>query len=123
MKRASTKFRKRSRASGHFGAAQAAAFTMVELVVSVGILAILMVMAGAIFTLTLRSSGEANALIEVSQIIRAFEDALREDLRNVHPGQSIMVIQGNPINAYMTLDDLEVDNDGNPATPNRRDPT
>ncbi len=103
--------------------ARRSAFTLVELVVSVGILGIMLVMAGAIFTLTLRSSGEANAIIEVSQAQRVFEDTITNDLRNTGPGKSILVIQGNPTPAYMTIDELEVDNDGNPATPLVRDPT
>jgi type II secretory pathway pseudopilin PulG len=96
---------------------------MVELVVSVGILAIMLVMVGAIFTLTLKSSGEANAVIEVSQAARALEDQLREDFKYVQPHQTILVIQGNPIPAYMTLDDQEVDDDNDPSTVLSRDPT
>ncbi|GJM23889.1 MAG: hypothetical protein DHS20C16_03040 [Phycisphaerae bacterium] len=103
--------------------AHRAAFTMVELVVSVGVLAIMLVMTGAIFTLTLKSSGEANAVIEVSQAARALEAQLIEDLKYVQPHQTIMVIQGNPILAYQTLDDNEADDDGDPRTPIRRDPS
>ncbi|MEZ6083288.1 MAG: type II secretion system protein [Phycisphaerae bacterium] len=97
-----------------------AAFTIVELVVSIGILGIMLVMAGAIFTLTLKSSGEANAIIEIGQSVRAVEDTLTKDLRNA--GNTILVIQGNPIPAYMTLAELEVDTDGDPSTSLVRDP-
>lgn len=95
---------------------------MVELVVSVGILAIMLVMVGAIFTLTLKSSGEANAIIEISQAVRVFEDTLTDDLRNTGPSKTILVIQGNPIPVYMTIDDLEVDGDNVPRTVLSRDP-
>ena len=102
------------------------AFTLVELIVSIGILSILLVMAGAVFSLTLRSSGQANALIEVSQFVRVFEQTLREDLRYVEPRKSMLVIQGNEINAYWTQDIKEAEEglDGDPRTsvPGLRDP-
>ncbi len=89
------------------------AFTLVELIVSIGILGILMVMAGSIFALTLKSSGQANALIEVSESIRALEDSLREDLRYVQPSRSIMLIQGNEMNVFWTEDERELADPGN----------
>jgi len=101
----------RAEARGSFAAA---AFTIVELVVSIGILGILMVVAGGVFTLTLKSSGQATAIIDIHQSLRALEDSLREDLRFVQPGASIMVIQSHAINSYWTADAREVDDDANP---------
>jgi type II secretory pathway pseudopilin PulG len=106
------------------GGAWQRAFTMVELIVSIGLLALTMVLAGAVFSLTTKSSGQATALIEVEQAIRALEQTLREDLRYVEPGSSMMIIQGNRVSAYWTQDAKEADGDGNPlnGVPGSRDP-
>lgn len=94
--------------------ATAPGFTIIELVVSIGILGILMVVAGSVFALTLKSSGQATALIDIHQSLRALEDSLREDLRGVSPSGSIMVIQSHAINSYWTDDAKEIDNNANP---------
>lgn len=75
---------------------------MAELVISIGVLILMMALAGQVFTITIKSTGQATGLTEVTQQLRVLEETLREDLRNVHPGQSVMVIQGNPVNAFWT---------------------
>lgn len=70
-----------------------------------------MVVAGSVFTLTLRSSGEANALIEVSEQLRVLEETLAEDLRNVQPDRSMMIIQPNVIHAMWTQKHLDIARD------------
>ena len=114
-------FRGESRSSGNL---RRGGFTLVELVVSVGILSILLGMAGTIFTLTLKSSGEATALIEVNEAVYAFEQQLKKDLGCIQPDKSMLVIQGNTINAYWNRDAMESDADGDPAAyvSARRDP-
>jgi prepilin-type N-terminal cleavage/methylation domain-containing protein len=106
-------------------------FTLVELIVSIGVLSILLTIAGSVFTLTLRSSGQANALIEVSEQIRVFEETLREELRNIQPGRSIMIIQPNPIHGIWRKSELDALREGadidprsvlNPQLANFRDP-
>jgi prepilin-type N-terminal cleavage/methylation domain-containing protein len=87
-------------------------FTLVELIVSIGVLSILLTIAGSVFTLTLRSSGQANALIEVSEQIRVFEETLREELRNIQPGRSIMIIQPNPIHGIWRKSELDALREG-----------
>ncbi len=100
------------------------AFTLIEVVVSIGVLSILLLMAGTIFALTMRSSGQATALVEVSDEVRALEQSLREDLRYVQPDSSLMVIAGNRVNAYWTQDEEDADADHNPLNgyPHSRDP-
>jgi len=77
-----------------------AAFSIAELVVSIGVLVILFGLAGQVFNLTIQSTGQATALTDVSRFIRTFEDTIREDMRHVEPGRSVIVIQGNPVNAF-----------------------
>ncbi len=94
------------------------AFSLAELVISIGILILMMALAGQVFTITVRSTGQATALTETSQQLRMFEETIREDLRNVQPGQSVILIQGNPVNAYWTQVQKESDAvaDGRPET-------
>ena len=92
------------------------AFSLAELVISIGILVLMMSLAGQVFNVTIRSTGQAIALTEINQSLRAFEESLREDLRQVQRGRSVMVIQGNPVNAYWTQGDKEADADGDPLT-------
>ncbi len=91
------------------------AFTLAELVVSIGILVLMMSLAGQVFNLTVKSTGQATALTEVMQQLRAFEQTLRDDLRGVQPGNSLILIQGNPVNAYWTQSGKDADDDGNPS--------
>ena len=100
------------------------AFTLVELVVSIGILLLMLSLAGQVFSVTVKSTGQATALTRVNQSLRQFERILRDDLRNVQPGHSMILIQGNPVNAYWTQDGREADDDGNPSNgyPHANDP-
>ena len=89
------------------------AFSLAELVVSIGVLLLMFSLAGTVFNHTIQSTGQARALIDVSQTLRAFEQTLRADLKRVVPG-SVMLIQANPVNAYWTRQGREADN-GNPT--------
>ncbi len=92
-----------------------AAFSLAELVISIGILILMMALAGQVFTITIKSTGQATGLTEVTQQLRVLEETLREDLRNVQPGQSMMLIQGNPVNAYWTQLGKAADDDADPS--------
>ena len=113
--------------TGHFVASRRTGFTLTELIVSIGILALMMSMAGAVFHLTIKSTGQARAVTTVSQRLREFERELRADLRAIDPEATILVIVPAKINAYWTAagrdgDDIE-DEDG-PANgyPHPKDP-
>ncbi len=93
-----------------------AGFTLAELVVSIGILLLMLSLAGQVYTVTVKSTSQATALTAVNQSLRQFERILREDLRNVQPGSSMILIQGNPVSAYWTQDGKEADDDGDPVT-------
>ncbi|MFQ5415274.1 MAG: type II secretion system protein J, partial [Phycisphaerae bacterium] len=100
------------------------AFTLAELVVAVGILALMMALAGQVFSITVRSTGQATALTSVSQALRQLELTLRDDLRHAEPGNSLILIQSNPVNAYWTQRGAGADVDGKPANgyPHPADP-
>ena len=98
------------------GGERRAGFSLAELVISIGILILMMALAGQVFTITIKSTGQATGLTEVTQQLRVLEETLREDLRNVQPGQSMLLIQGNPVNAYWTQLGKEADDDGKPDT-------
>ena len=87
------------------------AFSLAELVVSIGILVLMMSLAGQVFNITVQSTGQATALTDIMQQLRAFERTLREDLRSVQPGNSLILIQGNPVNAYWTQNGKDADDD------------
>ncbi|UCG17474.1 MAG: type II secretion system protein [Phycisphaerales bacterium] len=91
-----------------------AAFTLVELVVSIGILVLMLTMAGSVFSLTLRSTGQATALTDLSQRLRIFEQTLAEDLGNVRRGASRMVIDAHAVYAYWTKVQKDLDADDDP---------
>ena len=91
------------------------AFSLAELVISMGILVLMMSLAGQVFNITVQSTGQATALTEIMQQLRAFERTLRDDLRTVQPGNSLILIQGNPVNAYWTDNGRDADIDANVA--------
>src|SRR5438046_2828059 len=95
--------------------ANRAAFSLAELIISIAILLLMLSLAGQVFNLTVHSTGQATALTRVNQDFRVLEQTLREDLRHVQPGQSVMVIQGNPVNAYWTRNGKEVDKHSDPS--------
>jgi len=76
---------------------------------------LMMALAGQVFNFTIQSTGQATALTDLTQQFRAIEHTLREDLRYVQPGISMMVIQGNPVNAYWTPEGKAADPDGYPS--------
>ncbi len=87
------------------------AFSLAELVISVGILVLMLSLAGQVFNITVQSTGQATALTESMQQLRVLERTLRDDLRSVQPGNSLIFIQGNPVNAYWTQNGKDSDDD------------
>ena len=79
------------------GKRRAAAFSLAELIVSMGILMLMLTLAGQVMSLTVRATGQANAVTEVNQALRIFERTIREDFKHVKAGESLILIEGNPI--------------------------
>ncbi len=104
--------------------ARRGAFSLVELVVAMGVLVMILTLAGQVLSLTVRSTGQAKALTDVNQRLRLLERTLREDLRSVDRRNSVLLLQGNPVNAYWTKDGQDADDDGDPRSgyPHPRDP-
>src|SRR3972149_1226796 len=95
----------------HGLSARLRAFSLAELVISMGILVLMMSLAGQVFNITVQSTGQATALTEIMQQLRAFEHTFREDLRGVQPGNSLILIQGNPVNASWTQSGKDAEDD------------
>ena len=100
------------------------AFSLAELVVSMGILVLMLSLAGQVMSLTVKSTGQAKALTETNQQLRVFERTLIENLSAVQPGRSLLLIQGNPINAFWTNEHRDAAMGANPRAgyPHPRDP-
>lgn len=99
-----------------WAAPHASAFSLAELVISMGILVLMLSLAGQVFNMTIQSTGQATALTDVTQSLRILEQTLRNDLAHVHPGRSVLLIQGNPVNAYWTAKEREADDDAASTT-------
>ena len=92
------------------------AFSLAELIVSVGVLALLLALAGQVMSLTVQSTGQARSLTQVNQSLRMLEQTMRQDLSQIPKGQSVMVVVGNPVAAYWTQDSKDADNDADATT-------
>jgi prepilin-type N-terminal cleavage/methylation domain-containing protein len=115
---------RRYRLSVAAAAGRRGGFTLTELVVSIGILALMMAMVGTVFKVTTDSTSDAKAVMEISQALRMLEDTLRLDLASVIPSRSMMVIQANPVTAYWTAAHAAVDDNTDPSDgyPHAADP-
>jgi type II secretory pathway pseudopilin PulG len=76
------------------------AFTLTEMLVSIGLLLLVMGMASTVFKVTLEGTGRLTQLSEIDRSIRLFKDNLARELRGVDPTRSALAIQGNPSPAY-----------------------
>ena len=99
-------------------------FTLTELIVAVGVLGLLMALAGTVFHVTLKSTGEAKAIMAVNQRLQELEDNLRADLGGIDPSGSILVIAPAHVHSYWTKADAEGDTDKLPGNgyPHEVDP-
>jgi hypothetical protein len=70
-------------------------------------------MAGSVFSLTLRSTGQAKALTELSERLRTFERTLAADLQNVNRGGSKLILAPHSVYAYWTETQKDLDVSGN----------
>ncbi|MCH7720573.1 MAG: type II secretion system protein, partial [Planctomycetes bacterium] len=92
------------------------AFTLTELIVSVAILGLMVLTAGRVFSLTLGSTGKAQALTHAAQALRVLQGSMRDELAAVDRKGSMMLIEAHSINAYWMETGREADLDGDPST-------
>lgn len=78
------------------------AFTLMELLVSVAILAGLMVMVGTVFTTATRASGKAATFTTLQRHQRQALDMIRADLAGTNPGTGVMALAGFAFRAFDT---------------------
>jgi type II secretory pathway pseudopilin PulG len=86
--------------------ARAAAFTLTELLIAVGVLVVVIVAAAQIFSSASRVTSVAEANADLLQTAAAIESQIRQDIANV-PANSFLVIQQvevNPNGTAQTLD-------------------
>ena len=93
---------------------QSPAFTLIEMLVAVGLLLVMMGLASQVFKIALEGTGRLTQLSEIDRSIRMIEDQLGRELATVDPTRSILAIQGNPSPAYWTEEQKQRDiDDGN----------
>lgn len=83
-----------------------AAFTLVEMLVALGVLAIALSVVGVVFSVTTRTINQAAALSELQASVRQLMLQLREDLTFVDPGESVLILVGRTRSAALTDADL-----------------
>ncbi len=83
-----------------------AAFTLVEMLVSLAVLTVALSVVGVVFAVTTKTASQAAAYSEVLNWVRQWETQIREDLRYVDPARSVMVICGRKQPAALTREDL-----------------
>ena len=92
---------------------RSAGFTLMEMLVAVGLLLVMMGLAGQVFKIALDGTGRLTQLSEIDRSIRMFVDQLRRELAMIDPTRSILAIQGNPSPAYWTEEQEMRDDDPN----------
>ena len=84
---------------------RARGFTLVELIVAMGVLVGLMTMVGMIFTMATNAASVGTANMGVHRMLRAVRDVIESDLRHFDPGSGAMALYGWEQLAFATTDD------------------
>jgi len=84
-----------------------AAFTLIEMLVSLAVLAIALTVVGVVFSVTTKTTTQAAAFSEAQGRVRQFMLQLEEDLKYCSPENGPMFIFGRTQAAALTRDDLE----------------
>ncbi len=81
-------------------------FTLIEMLVSIAVLALALSIVGVVFTVTTRTASQAAAYSETLNWVRQFTWQLEEDLSAAAPSESILVLVGRTQAASLTEEDL-----------------
>lgn len=82
------------------------AFTLIEMLVSLGVLAIALGVVGIVFGVTTRTVNQAAALSELQATLRQCMLQIEEDLKFIDPSESVLVLVGRTRSAALTDADL-----------------
>jgi len=82
-------------------------FTLIEMLVSLAVLALALAVVGVVFTITTKSASQAAAYSEALNYVRQFTQQIQEDLRYCDPAESVLVLVGRTQAAALTQSDLE----------------
>lgn len=74
-----------------------AAFTLVEMLVSLAIMSVVLTVVGAVFFFTAETTRQAAALSETQAWVRQFTLELEADLQEIDPSKSVLVLVGREI--------------------------
>jgi hypothetical protein len=85
------------------------AFTLVELLVSLGVLSIALAVIGTVFSITTQTASQASAYSATQSWLRRFVMELEADLKGIVRSQSVLVIRGRTIPAGMAPGDIEAE--------------
>lgn len=81
-------------------------FTLIEMLVSLAVLAVALSVVGVVFTITTRTATQAAAVSEAQTWVREWMHQIEQDLRNCNPSESVLVIAGRTQAAALTQDKL-----------------
>lgn len=83
------------------------AFTLIEMLVSLAVMALALSVVGVVFTITTRTTSQTAAYSEVHNWVRQCMEQIKEDLRYCNPSESVLVLVGRTQAAALTQNDLE----------------
>jgi prepilin-type N-terminal cleavage/methylation domain-containing protein len=83
------------------------AFTLVEMLVSLAVLAVALGMVGVVFNVTVQTTRQAAAYSEAQNLTQQFINQIEEDLRHCDPSSSVLVLVGRTQAAARTKADLD----------------
>jgi prepilin-type N-terminal cleavage/methylation domain-containing protein len=83
------------------------AFTLIEMLVSLAVIALALAIVGVVFAITVKTAGQSAAYTQTHNWVRQFTQQIQEDLRHCVPSQSILVLVGRTQAAALTQDDLD----------------
>ncbi len=86
---------------------QRAAFTLVEMLVSLAVLGVALAVVGVVFSVTTRTASQSAAYAEAHARVREFVRQIQEDLNGCNPAESVLVLVGRTQAASLTQPDLE----------------
>lgn len=83
------------------------AFTLVEMLVSLAVLSLALSIVGVVFTTTTKTASTAAAYSETSLAVRQIMDQLQQDLDEVDPAKSVLLLAGRTQAGGLSTDDRD----------------